>query len=185
MIGPAAVKRARPRLSFVVMRYRLILMLGLTLAGCGSTYSVPAIREADQKAQAAYADCDAQRQIGALKSYRQAAACAQPKVLAAYQQGGYPYMDLVELELAARTTAADRIDTGDVKAADVGRDIAELEHRLADERLRRQDAEKRTGGAAPYIPPQQFLAGLPTLTNRAVPQPGASCFTVGSFSHCE
>lgn len=163
----------------------ILLLLGLALAGCGSTFSAPAVREADQRAQAAYADCEAQRQSGALRSYRQAAACAQPKVLAAYRQSGYPYIDLVELELAARATSADRIDTGFASAADVNRDIAELERRIADERQRRRDGETRSGGSAPYVPPQQLLAGLATLTGRELPRSGANCFTVGSFSRCD
>jgi hypothetical protein len=168
------------------MRNRTIfLLLGLALAGCGSTSSGPAVREADQRAQAIYADCEAQRQSGALRSYRLAAECAQPKVLAAYQQSGYPYIDLVELELAARATGAERIDTGYANAADVNRDIAELEHRIADERQRRHDGEMRTGGSAPYFPPQQLLAGLATLTGREVPPSGDNCFTIGSFKRCD
>jgi hypothetical protein len=163
----------------------IFLLLGLALAGCGTTSSGPAVREADQRAQAAYADCEAQRRSGMLQSYRQAATCAQPKVLMAYQQSGYPYIDLVELELAARATGAERIDTGFSSAADVDRDIAELERRIADERQRRRDGEMRTGGSAPYVPPQQLLAGLDTLTNRAVPRSGANCFTVGSFNRCD
>jgi hypothetical protein len=106
-------------------------------------------------------------------------------VLMAYQQSGYPYIDLVELELAARATAAERIDTGFASAADVDRDIAELERRIADERQRRRDGEMRTGGSAPYVPPQQLLAGLDSLTNRVLPRSGANCFTVGSFNRCD
>jgi hypothetical protein len=163
----------------------IFLLLGLALAGCGTTYLAAPTREADQRAQAAYADCEAQRRSGALLSYRQAATCAQPKVLMAYKQSGYPYIDLVELELAARATAAERIDTGFASAADVDRDIAELERRIADERQRRRDGEMRTGGSAPYVPPQQLLTGLDTMTNRALPRSGANCFTVGSFNRCD
>jgi hypothetical protein len=163
----------------------IFVLLGLALAGCGSTYLAAATREADQRAQAAYADCEAQRRSGVLRTYRLAAACAQPKVLAAYQQAGYPYIDLVQLELAARATGAERIDTGFSSAADVDRDIAELERRIADERQRRRDGEMRSGGSAPYVPPQQLLVGLDALTNRALPASGANCFAVGSFNRCD
>jgi len=163
----------------------IIILLGLALTSCGTTYSAPAVREAEQQAQAAYADCDAQRQIGALRSYRQAASCAEPKVLSAYKQSGYPYMDLVELELLARATAADHLDTGYATTAQVDRDMAELEHRIADERERRHEGEMSTGGSASYVPPLQLLAGLDALTERAPPRGSANCFTVGSFSHCE
>ena len=161
-------------------------LFGLALAGCGSTYSTAAIREADEEARAAYADCDAQLRSGALQSYRQAARCAQPKVLGAYKQSGYPYIDLVELELAARATGAEHIDSGYAKVGDVDRDIAELEHRIADERQRRQQGEMVSGGSAPYLPPQQLLAGLTTLTERAPPPtPNSNCFNIGSFTHCD
>jgi hypothetical protein len=167
------------------MRSRAIfLLLSLALAGCGTTFPAAATRDADQRAQAIFADCEAQRLSGVLRSYRQAAECARPRVLAAYQQSGYPYIDLVELDLAARATGADRIDTGYASAADVTRDIAELDRRIADERQRRRDGEMRLGGSAPYVPPQELLAGLDSLTGRDVPRSGANCFAVGSFSHC-
>ena len=164
----------------------ILTLFGLALAGCGSTYSTAAIREADEAARAAYADCDAQLKSGVLQSYRQAARCAQPKVLGAYKQSGYPYIDLVELELLARATGADHIDTGYAKVGDVDRDIAELERRIAEERQRRQEGELVNGGSAPYVPPQRLLAGLTTLTERAPPASASSnCFQIGSFSHCD
>ncbi len=160
------------------------LLLGLALAGCGSTFSDPATVEADRRAQAAYADCAAQLRSGALRSYRQAAACARPKVTAAYRQSGYPYMDLVELDLEARAVGAEAIDTGTAKPADVDRDLAELDQRLAAERQRRRNGEMRLGGSAPYVPPEQLLDGLATLNPAPLPRSGANCFTIGDFNHC-
>ena len=158
------------------------LLFGLALAGCGSTFSAPATQEADRQAQAAYADCAAQLRSGALRSYRQAAACAQPKVVAAYRQNAYPYMDLVQLELVARATGAEAIDTGAAKPDDVDRDIAQLEHRIAAERQRRLSGEM--GNSVPYVPPEQLLDGLATLTNQPLPRSGANCFAIGSFNRC-
>jgi hypothetical protein len=143
------------------------------------------MRDADLRAKAAYADCDAQLRQGTLKSHRQATDCARPKVLAAYQMNGYPFMDLIELDLAARTAAADRIDTGFANEADVNRDLTELDRRLLIERQRRIDVTNATGGAAAAMPPQQLLAGLDALTGRALPRAGSSCFQIGSFSRCE
>ncbi len=161
-----------------------LILLALALAGCGSTYSASAARDADERAQAAYAACDAQLRAGALTSYRQAADCARPRVLSVYQQNGYPYMDLVNLDLSARAIGAERIDNGFASPADVERDILTLEQRIAAERQRRRQGEMVMGGSAPYLPPERLLAGLDTLTSRALPAKGANCFSVGDFTRC-
>lgn len=163
----------------------ILLLLAWALAGCGSTLSASATRDAERRAQAAYADCDAQLRRGQLKSYRQAVDCARPKVLAAYQENGYPYMDLVNLDLSARSIGAERIDTGFASEADVNRDIAELGRRIAAEQQRRLDAERSTGASPPIFPPERLLVGLEALTNKPLPRAGANCFTVGSFTRCE
>lgn len=160
-----------------------LILLALALAGCGSTYSASAVRDADARAQAIYAECDAQLRAGTLTSYRQAADCAEPRVLSVYQQNGYPYMDLVLLELKARATGAEHIDAGSAAPADVQRDILTLEQRIATERQRRRQGEMVAGGSAPFLPPERLLAGLDTLSNRQLPS-GTSCFAVGSFTHC-
>jgi hypothetical protein len=161
-----------------------IVLLAVALAGCGSTFSASAVRDADERAQAAYADCDAQLRAGTLTSYRQAAECARPRVLLIYQQNGYPYLDLVNLELTARKIAAERIDAGDANPADVARDILTLEQRIAAERQRRRSGEMVAGGSAPYLPPERLLVGLDSLTNRQLPAEGANCFSVGDFRRC-
>jgi hypothetical protein len=165
------------------MRMTLVLV-ALALAGCGSTYSASAVRDADERAQAAYAACDAQLRAGALTSYRQAAECARPRVLSIYQQSGYPYMDLVILELAARAIGAEHIDTGFANPDDVARDILTLEQRIAAERQRRREGEMVAGGSSPYLPPERLLVGLDSLTSRQLPSQGANCFAVGGFTHC-
>lgn len=168
-------------------RPRLVpLLLSLALAGCGSLFSGSAMRDSDQRAAAIYADCDAQLRAGKLKSYRQTVDCARPRVLAAYQENAYPYMDLVNFDLAVRAAGAERIDTGFATAADVKRDLAELERRLDQERERRLSVTTWTGAAPPLAPPQQqLLAGLDALTGRSIPRAGSDCFQVGSFNRCQ
>jgi hypothetical protein len=156
-----------------------------TLAGCTTYYSAAAMRESDSRAQAAYADCDAQLRTGRLKSHRQAVDCAKPKVLAAYEENAYPFMDLVNLDLAARASGADRIDNGFATEADVDHDLAELGRRIAAERQRRIEQTNARGGAASISPPDRLLAGLDALTGRALPKSGPNCFEVGSFRHCD
>lgn len=168
------------------MTNRLILLLILAaLAGCSSVFPATATREADARAQAAYAECDGQLRTGRLKSHRQAVECAKPRVLAAYQEGAYPFMDLVNLQLAARAAGAERIDNGFASEADVDRDLAELDRRILAERDRRIAQTRATGGGAAMAPPAQLLAGLDSLTGRALPPAGSSCFKIGSFSRCE
>ena len=87
-----------------------LLLLGPILCGCVGTLSAPATRDAQSRADAAFAACDAQLRDGILKSHGQVVDCARPKVLAAYQENGYPNMDLVELDLGVRFTALIDLD---------------------------------------------------------------------------
>jgi hypothetical protein len=177
--------RQSAKLTLTVTRVSIALALLAALAGCTSVFSPVAMREADTRAQAAYADCDAQLRSGRLKSHRQAVDCAKPKVLAAYQEDGYPFMDLVDLDLRARAAGAARIDGGLASEADIDHDITELDRRIALERQRRIDQGNARGGAPTPVPPEQLLAGLDALTGRALPRPDAACFKVGSFTHCD
>lgn len=156
----------------------------LTLAGCGTTTFRSAWRDADARAAAAFADCDAQLRSGILHSYREAVECARPRVIAAYARNGFPYMDLVLFDLQEREIGAERVDSGAASPAAVEHDIATLERRLRAERERRIAARSGIGGAAPATPPQQLLAGLNALAGPGASQQGANCFKVGGFVHC-
>jgi hypothetical protein len=165
-----------------------LLLLGPMLGGCVGTISAPATRDAENRADAAFAACDAQLRDGILKSHRQVVDCARPKVLAAYQENGYPNMDLVELDLYARGIGAERIDAGDASAAAVDRDLAELDRRIVAEQQRRVAARRATSGGASPVPLSQLLVGLNTLNARSappLPAPGKNCFAVGGFTHCQ
>jgi hypothetical protein len=168
-----------------VNRFILGFALLLTLAGCGTTnLHSGAIGEADARAAAIFADCDAQLRGGKLTSYRQAVECARQPVLVAYGTAGYPFMDLVLFDLQERDLGADRIDHGEAQPADVQRDIAVLDQRLKAEADRRIAARSGVGGAVPSARPEQLLAGLPTLLPQLAPTADTNCFTVGSFTRC-
>jgi len=169
---------------FVTKLALALLLLAGTLGGCGTTYSGLAMRDSDDKAAAVYADCDQQLRAGKLRSYREAVLCAQPKVRQAYLENAYPYMDLVDFELEARMTGAEAIDAGTAKAADVARDVAELERRILAERERRIETTSTIAGNPTRMPADQMLAGLSTLQGRQLPPATATCFSVGSFTHC-
>ena len=166
-------------------RARVILpaLIGLVLAGCGTTTLGNATAEADAKAAAAFADCNAQLRSGKLTSYRQAVACARQPVIFAYSQAGYPYMDLVLFDLQERDLGAERIDFGTVQPDAVQRDLVELDRRLMAERERRIAARSGVGGAAPSARPEQLLAGLDSLAPIPAAKASAS-FSVGSFTRC-
>jgi hypothetical protein len=161
----------------------LLTLLGLALAGCGTTTMSNATGEADTHAAAIFADCNAQLSGGKLTSYRQAVACAHDKVILAYSQAGFPYMDLVLFDLQERGIAAERIDFGTAQPDAAQRDIAELERRLVAERERRIAARSGIGGAVPAARPDQLVAGLDSLA--AIPaSKDTECFSVGNFTHC-
>jgi hypothetical protein len=153
------------------------------LAGCGTTTLSGATAEADAKAAAIIADCDAQLRAGKLPSYRQAVECARPRVLTTYAQAAYPYMDLVLFDLQERDIGAERIDLGTVDPTAVQRDIAELDRRLMTERERRIAARSGIGGAVPATRPEQLLAGLDSLSSIPAGK-DTECFSVGSFTRC-
>jgi len=192
MAARAAVKQPYPRYvpsvprQIIMATMRPILVLtALLLSGCVIAYSSAAMRDSDRRAQAAYADCDRQHQSGKLRSYRLAVECARSRVIAAYQENAYPFMDLVEFDLKARAAGAERIDTGFATPEAVQKDLAELERRLLAERERRMSVARATGGAPSTVPPEQFLAGLDALSGRALPPAGSSCFQIGQFNRCQ
>ena len=177
------VPRPRAPIAVILLSWGGLLAAGLALAGCGTTTFNGATAEADAKAAASYADCDNQLRSGQLRSYRQAVTCAQDKVILAYSQAGYPYMDLVLFDLQERRIGAERIDFGTAKPEAVQRDIAELDRRLMAERERRIAARSGIGGAAAATRPEQLLAGLDSLAAIPAAQ-NTNCFKVGNFTHC-
>ena len=161
----------------------LLTLGGLALAGCGTTTLSGATADADAQAAAIFADCNGQHRSGKLTSYRQTVACARDRVILAYSQAGFPYMDLVLFDLQERDIGAERIDLGTVEPAAVQRDIAELDRRLMAERERRIAARSGIGGAVAATRPEQLLAGLDLLA--ALPAAkDTECFSVGNFTHC-
>jgi hypothetical protein len=161
----------------------LLTLTALTIGACGTTSFGAATGEADAQAAKVFVDCNEQLRSGKLNSYRQAAACAENKVILAYAQAGYPYMDLVLFDLQERRIGAERIDFGTAQPAAVYRDIGTLDQRLMDERERRIAARSGIGGAVPATRPEQLLAGLDSLTSVPATKDTA-CFSVGDFRHC-
>jgi len=161
-----------------------VLLLLLLLPSCifapqGAT------GEARARADAAIASCDDQLRGGRLRSYRQAADCAGPQIITAYQAAAYPFMELVYLEVAARRVGSENVDRGAVSDEAYRRDIDELVRRLGAEAKRRAAAMKYGEPAGGGPGEATLLAGLTTIGIGPMPAPGSNCFSVGGFQHCQ
>ncbi len=162
-------------------------LFAVLLGGCEAAYiSSAAVHDADVRAAAVYADCNAQLRSGRLTSHRQAVQCAGERVMQAYQSAGYPFLDLVQFDIIERMNGATQIDVGTQTEDAVNRDLAELEKRINEEAQRRIDVRVKTTGAAADIPLSSLTAGLPSLSGGVTPPLNASdCFKVGSLSNCQ
>jgi len=66
--------------------------------------------QANEKTLAAMAECKSKRLSGELKTYVQSAKCSNPRMIRAFQDAGYPYMDIIELYAAKRIELAKNVD---------------------------------------------------------------------------
>jgi hypothetical protein len=177
-----------------VHRSRLTRALGsaalvLALVGC---FASPRQKEADAKAQAAYARCDQMLGVGKIKTHLAAVDCAVPAVVAAYGEAGYAFTDLTYISIQARRIGAAKIDNGEVSEAEYRHDLAELETRIAAEDARRRDI-MRFGGNPQPVPVDTLVQGLsvfaqtPTAAEIPAPPPGTgpACLALGAIRPCK
>src|SRR5712691_8731260 len=116
------------------------LCIFIFLGGCGAIQpqaQQAALQEASRKMNAAVMECREMRLRKKLKSFRESAECSRPKIIAAYQEAGYPYMDLIVLFASARMAGAENLDKGKNTEAEVQLQMAELQNRIAAEEQRR------------------------------------------------
>jgi hypothetical protein len=102
-----------------------------------SCIATQAIRD-DTKA--AILECRDRRLKREFKTFRQSAECSNPKIMAAYESAGYPYMDLVRVLLDVRLVAADNLDKGVITEIQAREQSSEFERRLTSEDQRRRNA---------------------------------------------
>lgn len=143
------------------MKYLLAIVATLALSACGAAEQKPsqpgtAMDAAHAAAQAAIDACKKKHASGELKSYVDTALCANPRVVAAYQKGNYPYMDLVYLGVSAKLAGAAKVDAGLLTEDQVENQFAELRRRVAAEEMRRRN----TGAAPADGSAETLLAGL-------------------------
>jgi hypothetical protein len=117
-----------------------IVAVALALASCAAL--PPPDHAADfaaTKARAKRADeqCRADHAAGILKTEFQQARCIRSKVVPIFRDAGYPYMDLVYVLMAAKETAARKLDRGQVTRDRAEAQLNELGRRIHAEELQR------------------------------------------------
>jgi hypothetical protein len=142
---------------------------GALLAGCHGTgpTETPAIKRAGDEMRDIRAQCEARRRSGELTSVTAVERCAEPDVIAAYREAGYPYMDLIRFAEAARLAGAQKVDKGEIDEREYDRQRLELRDRLAAE-IDRRNAE---------TPPRRSDAKMPDPAVTAKLVAGLSAFS--------
>lgn len=142
----------------------LTLAVALTIVGCAGQQptDTPATKAAGEQMRIIREQCEERRRSGEFKNVSEVERCANPRVTTAYQQAGYPYMDLIRFAAAARLAGADKVDKGEIKESDYAHERLILRDRLAAEINRRNDHSANS-------PPTAYPDTLdPTTTNRLV-----------------
>ena len=125
----------------------LAVFVLLIAGGCAAAR----YREAEEKANAATAECRARRLAGDLPNREASARCSEPKIRSAYRDAGYPYMDLIDLHLAHRLLNAQRLDRGEISEEQARVENAELVTRINSEIARRDGMVPRPVIPSPVI----------------------------------
>lgn len=116
-----------------------MLVVLAALGGCQGPQptDTPDIKAAGDKMRAIHEQCDERRRSGEFKTLTQVERCVGPRVIAAYEEAHYPYMDLIRFAEAARLAGAEKVDRGQITEAEYDRQRLLLRDRLADEISRR------------------------------------------------
>ena len=116
-----------------------MLVALMALAGCQGPQptDTPDIKAAGDKMRAIHEQCDERRRSGEFETLAQVERCTGPRVVAAYEEAHYPYMDLIRFAEAARLAGAEKVDSGEISEAEYDRQRLLLRDRLAGEISRR------------------------------------------------
>jgi hypothetical protein len=96
------------------------------------------MKQAALQTKAAIMDCRKRRLSGELKTYAASAGCSNPKIMDAYQQANYPYLDLISLITSKRLELAEQIDGGKLTEAEAGLNFAQFMVGVVDEERQRE-----------------------------------------------
>ncbi len=120
--------------------------------------------------RAIHQQCAERRGSGEFNTVSQVERCASPGVIAAYEEAGYPYMDLIRFAEEARLAGAEKVDSGEITEAEYDRQRLLLRDRLATE-IRRRNEESAT-----QEPPRSSAQELDPATRDRLVQ-GLSAFS--------
>jgi hypothetical protein len=140
-LAPSAMPKGRPAGRARAGHCLAAAALGALLSGCGAPRptDTPAIEQAGDEMRGIREQCEARRRSGELQGLTAVERCAEPGVIAAYEQAGYPYMDMIRFAEAARLAGAEQVDRGKISQSEYERQRMELRRRFADEIDRRND----------------------------------------------
>ncbi|HEX7967637.1 MAG TPA: hypothetical protein VF502_05415 [Stellaceae bacterium] len=116
-----------------------MLVVLAALGGCQGPQptDTPDIKAAGDKMRAIHEQCDERRRSGEFENLTEVERCVGPRVIVAYEEAHYPYMDLIRFAEAARLAGAEKVDSGEITEAEYDRQRLLLRDRLADEINRR------------------------------------------------
>jgi hypothetical protein len=89
------------------------------------------------KIDAIIAECNDRRIKKEIKGFKAAVECSSPRVIAAWRERQYPYMDLINVYEASRLVGAENVDRGKISEAEYKLQLAELQSRITAEDQRR------------------------------------------------
>jgi hypothetical protein len=117
-----------------------------------------------EKSRAAIIECRERRMRRELATYKASAQCSNPRIFAAWQEAGYPHMDLITTWLNAREAASEKVDQHTITPREFEEQMDALTVRLTTEEQRRRagllvspDGELRL-----QLPPAADVVGVVT-----------------------
>ena len=111
----------------------------VVLSGCGLVQA-QRWREAANRADQIMSECRDKRLAGVLSGHVASVRCSNERVRLEYAESGFPYMDLIDLQLAHRAAIARRFDAGTLSEEDAILQLAEYSVRINTEMMRRDAA---------------------------------------------
>lgn len=169
-----------------------VLATIFVLSGCGLS-AAQRVQQAFRQANSIRVECRQRHLAGELKSYVERVRCGNDRVGQAIAESGYPYMDLVNLEIAYRMAVAHRLDKGELSEAEANLQLAELQTRLGSEQQRRDMAAYQTQLQAKQTATQQWQAWNQWQQNERIirslqtPRTMApiTCYKYGNMIQCQ
>jgi len=117
-----------------------------------------------EKSRAAIAECRERRLRRDFTTYKQSAQCSNPRIFAAWQEVGYPHMDLIATWLNAREEASEKVDQHAITPKEFDEQMDALTIRLTAEEQRRHAGlpVSADGDLRLQLPPATTVVGVAT-----------------------